>query len=176
MASFLSFWLLPSPADQKRFQTIIDTLAHTYNTTPFNPHVTIFSGRFASGSQPDQIIQDAIQGKRAVGLTCDRILYSHQFSKTLFLQFQPSDVLQQISDSLYQRSLKGSKSPLDPHLSLIYKETMTEADQQAALSTLDVSNPQILFDTVAAMRAPETFQTQADVKALKLICTQPLMS
>ncbi len=81
MKTKVSFWLIPSEEDRGFFQEIIDTLSQEYDAPSFTPHVTIYSGEYAPG----------------LSLKVDKLLYTGEFTKTLFVQFQSSEILRKIS-------------------------------------------------------------------------------
>jgi hypothetical protein len=100
----VAFWLIPAAADRKVFQAIIARLAADYAAFAFTPHVTIYWGEYASDESPTEILEPAIQGISAFSLQCDRILYTDQFTKTLFVQFQPHPTLSQIAETIRSHS------------------------------------------------------------------------
>ena len=108
MNSKVSFWLTPEEEDRDFFQGLINQLANQYNAPVFEPHVTIYSGEIYSGEfgadkSPTQLIEQATQGIPRFSLTVDQVLYSGQFKKTVFVQFQPSAMAESTIDSHSQR-------------------------------------------------------------------------
>jgi 2'-5' RNA ligase len=173
LATKVSYWLIPSQEDRAFFQDIIDTLAREYDAPSFMPHVTIYSGDSAPDESPDELIKQAIQGIQPFSLRRDRILYSQEFTKTLFVQFQPNSILSQISQSLQSSSKNPSDYTLNPHLSLIYKQ-MSEETQKNLTTSLTLPKSEVLFDEVMAISSPERTQTQEDVESWQVICVRKL--
>ena len=169
MVTKVSYWLIPSQEDRAFFQDMIDTLAREYDAPSFTPHVTIYSGDSAPDESPDQLIAQAIQGVRPFSLKSDRILYSQEFTKTLFVQFQPNSTLSQISQSLQSSSKNPSDYTLNPHLSLIYKQ-MSEETKENLTNSLTLPKSEVLFDQVMAISSPERTQTREDVESWNVIC------
>ncbi|HEY9605324.1 MAG TPA: 2'-5' RNA ligase family protein [Allocoleopsis sp.] len=173
MATKVSYWLIPSQEDRAFFQDMIDTLAREYDAPSFTPHVTIYSGDSAPNESPDELIEQAIQGVRPFSLKCDRILYSPEFTKTLFVQFQPNSILSQISHSLQSNSKHPSDYTLNPHLSLIYQQ-MSEETKKKLATSLTLPKSEVIFDEVMAISSPERTQTREDVESWQVICIRKL--
>lgn len=121
MRTKVSFWLIPSEEDRAFFQEIIDTLAQNYDAPVFTPHVTIYSGEYTPDEAIAQLIEKATPGIQSFSLSVEQLLYTDQFTKTLFVQFKPSSTLSTISETLRSSSKKPSNFALNPHLSLIYQ-------------------------------------------------------
>lgn len=173
MATKVSYWLIPSQEDRAFFQDIIDTLAREYDAPSFTPHVTIYSGDSAPDESPEELIKQAIQGVQPFSLRSDRILYSEEFTKTLFVQFHPNSILSQISQTLQCSSKHPSDYTLNPHLSLIYKQ-MSEEIQKNLTTSLTLPKSEVLFDEVMAISSPERTQTREDVESWQVICISKL--
>jgi putative hydrolase of the HAD superfamily len=171
----VSFWLVPRRCDRNAFQTLINALAHRYDTVPFIPHVTLYSGPCSVSPTLDAWLDQAVQGIPPFELDIDGLRYSHQFSKTLFVQLRPNDTLHRLATRLRQVLPHLTAYDFDPHLSLIYK-ALNEATQQTLVETLALPIATIGFDEVQAVGSPESFQTQADVKSLHCLYTKSLHS
>lgn len=171
MVTKVSYWLIPSQEDRAFFQDIINTLAREYDAPSFTPHVTIYSGDSAPDESPDRLLEQAIQGVRPFSLKSDRILYSQEFTKTLFVQFQPNSILSQISQSLQSSSKNPSDYTLNPHLSLIYKQ-MSNETQKNLMTSLTLPKSEVVFDEVMAISSPEQTQTREDVESWDVICVR----
>jgi 2'-5' RNA ligase len=169
----VSFWLIPSQEDRAFFQKIIDTLAQEYDAPAFTPHVTIYSGEYAPNESPVEVLEKAIQGVQAFSLRIDKLLYSEEFTKTLFVQFHPSTILSQISETIQSNSKNSSDYALNPHLSLIYKQ-MNEETNKNIRASLSLPKSEIVFDEVRAISTSETVQTREDVESWKEICISKL--
>jgi hypothetical protein len=169
----VSFWLIPSQEDRAFFQKIIDTLAQEYDAPAFTPHVTIYSGEYAPNESPAELLEKAIQGVQCFSLRIDKLLYSEEFTKTLFVQFHPSTILSQISETIQSNSKNSSDYALNPHLSLIYKQ-MNEETKKNIRASLSLPKSEIVFDEVRAISTSETVQTREDVESWKEICISKL--
>ena len=175
MSTRVSFWLLPAEEDRLIFEAIIARLAQAYDAPVFAPHVTLYSGEYADHEDPGAILAQAIRGMDSVALTVDSIRTTRAFTKTLFVQFAPSEPLNTLSDRLRHRSAMPSGYRLDPHLSLLYKH-MPEADQQRAAETISLPQTQVSFDAVAGNVSPTPTRTRDDVERWEMRWCMSLLS
>jgi hypothetical protein len=175
MNTRVSFWLLPAEEDRLIFEAIIARLASAYDAPVFAPHVTLYSGEYADHEDPGAILAQAIRGMDSVALTVESIRTTRAFTKTLFVQFAPSEPLNALSDRLRQRSAMPSGYRLDPHLSLLYKH-MPEADQQRVAETISLPQTQVSFDAVAGNVSPTPTRTRDDVERWEMRWCMSLLS
>jgi hypothetical protein len=175
MTTRVSFWLLPAEGDRLIFEAMIARLAQAYDAPVFAPHVTLYSGEYADHENPSAILQQAIQGMDSVELTVDAIRTTSAFTKTLFVQFAPSEPLNTLSDRIRQLSATPSDYRLDPHLSLLYKH-MPEADQQRAAETISLPQTQVSFDAVAGNVSSTPTRTRDDVERWEMRWCKSLLS
>lgn len=173
MKTKIAFWLIPSAEDKAFFQKTINYLAQQYDAPAFTPHVTIYSGEYTPDESLDEIIEKAIQGVQNFSLSADKILYTNQFTKSLFLQFHQSSILSRISETIRSSSKKPSNFALNPHLSLIYKD-LSEPTKKNLTASLSMPKSKVLFDEVSAISTPERVQTREDVESWKVICIKKL--
>ncbi|MBE9012489.1 hypothetical protein IQ250_20020 [Pseudanabaenaceae cyanobacterium LEGE 13415] len=155
----VAFWLIPN--DRDFYQSLINDLAQQYNAPIFQPHVTLFSGNFER-NQISEFLRTPID----LVLQIDRIQYSDQFTKTLFIQLFSNSQLEQLSQSI-QESF-GSPYSLDPHMSLIYAR-LEEADQRSLSEQIQLRDRAIHFDRLSAVEIPTHPQTREDVEAWREI-------
>ena len=173
MTTNVSYWLIPSQEDRAFFQDIIDSLAQEYDAPSFTPHVTIYSGNSTPDESPAELIEKAIQGVQSFNLRVDQLLYSEEYTKSLFVQFHPSSILSRISQSLRSSSKNPSDYALNPHLSLIYKQ-MSEVTKKNLIASLSLPKSEVVFDEVSAISSPERTQGREDVESWKVICVRKL--
>ncbi|BAU11294.1 HAD family hydrolase [Leptolyngbya sp. NIES-3755] len=155
----VAFWLIPS--DRDFYQSLIHDLAQRYNAPIFQPHVTLYSGNF----EHDRILEFA-QTSIEIVLEIDRIRYSNQFTKTLFIQLVSNLQLEQLSQSI--QAFFGSPYSLDPHLSLIYAR-LNEAEQRSLSKQIQLRDQAIHFDRLTAIEIPTKPQTREDIEAWREI-------
>lgn len=173
MNARVAFWLIPSQEDKAFFQEIINTLAQEYDALTFTPHVTIYVGEYAPDESPTELLETATQGIQPFSLRVDQLLYTEEFTKTLFVQFHPNPVLSQITESLRSNSSKPSDYVLNPHLSLIY-QYLSEETKKELVTSISLPKSEVFFDKVSAISIPETIKVREDVEKWNLISTQKL--
>jgi len=121
MSRIYSMWLSMDEPAKSSLARIITQLCSEYNAVPFEPHLTLISGKFDDFNdlviQIDQFFEDF----SPLVLSIQKINFSEDFFKTLFLQFESSNQL----NSLYQRAkstlTKTRSKVFFPHISLLYK-------------------------------------------------------
>lgn len=160
----ISFWLIPTESDRLFFQEMIDRLAEKYDAPQFAPHVTIYSGTFSPETAIASLLESATKTISPFSLTVDRILYSEQFTKTLFVQFQPNETLSQLSEKFQQQASSPQDYSLNPHLSLMY-QGLEPGEKEQLAAQIKVPNLEIAFDEIRAIATAEKTQTKADVEA-----------
>ena len=173
MKTKVSFWLIPSDEDRAYFQEIINTLAQEYDAPSFTPHVTIYSGEYATEESPTALIEKAIQEVQSFSLKIDKLLYTDEYTKSFFVQFHPSSILSQISETLRNSSQMPSEFALNPHLSLIYKH-LNEVIKQGLMTRLSLPKSEVLFDEVQVIVTSDKVQDREDVESWKIIYTTKL--
>lgn len=173
MKNKISFWLIPSQEERVYFQEIINTLAQEYDAPTFTPHVTIYSGEYEPDASLENIIEQATPGIQSLLLSVDKLLYTEEFTKTLFVQFYQNSTLSKISETLGSCAKVPSKFTLNPHLSLIYRH-LTKDIKQELVTKISPSKSEILFDEVRVISTPSKVETREDVEVWKLLFTKHL--
>jgi len=169
MPRHISYWLVPSQEPLVFFQTLIETLAHTNQGPTFVPHVTIYSGESPATENPLSIISQSMRGAKEVRLRVDRIMFSDQFTRTLFVQFRQSELLTGIAADMRRLSARPFAYELNPHLSLLYKQ-MPARDKQALASSLHLPMSEVSFNAVWAIASLESPRTAEDIKEWQVVC------
>lgn len=168
MKNKVSFWLIPSEEDKEFFQDIIDNLAKQYDAPVFTPHVTIYSGEYTPEESPAELLDNAIQGIQSFSLRVDQLLYTDQFTKTLFVQFYPNPFLTQISETLHNCSKHPAKYVLNPHLSLIY-QYLREEIKKKLITQLCLPKSEVFFNEVRAISTRNQVKGWEDVVSWEVI-------
>lgn len=169
----LSFWLVPSEQDRSFFEHLIDTLAQEHDAPSFVPHVTLYSGETTADDDPLDSIEKSTQGVKGLSLHVDSVLYTEQFTKTLFVQFHPSPLLRSISERMKHLSSKPSGYILNPHMSLMYKD-MSEQGKHQLAATIRLPSAEVSFDEVWAIASLGPTHTPEDVHRWNVVCRQHL--
>jgi len=169
----ISFWLIPSEEDKAFFQRIIDNLAQEYDAPSFTPHVTIYSGEYTPDDNPAEVIEQSIKDIKSFSLKVEKLGYTEEFTKTLFVQFAPSATLSKISETIRSSLSKPSKYILNPHLSLIYRQ-LNETIKKNLTNSLDLNKSEVFFNEVRAISTPALIKSKEDVENWQTICTRKL--
>src|ERR1700731_2516080 len=128
----LAYWLEPAQAARDFFAAAIAELAARFDAPLFEPHVTVYAGR-KGDENPEEMLRGALANCEPFRLSVRDIQCSDEFTKTVFVQFEPSPELLRLNRALQQGSTLHDEYQLNPHLSLIYKE-MTLQLRDACLS------------------------------------------
>jgi hypothetical protein len=159
----VSYWLVPAAAERPFWQQLIDTLGRTHDAPTFVPHVTIYAGDSSPQDNPLDTMTQATHDLHGVRLQIDRILYTEAFTKSLFVQFHPSEQLSRVTEALRRLSAHPSAYVLDPHLSLLYKHLPARAKHQLA-TTIQLPVGEIFFDEVWVNVSAGVTRTAEDVR------------
>ena len=134
-----AIWFLFEKNDQEYFSQIISKLSNQYGSPIFTPHVTVYGLIDAELEELDEIILDSINGIHSFNIEKNILSFSDDFWKTLFVEFNSNDEMQEINKNLTQHLSKFATYELKPHASLIYKEMSTEEKQRLS-DTLEIKN------------------------------------
>lgn len=152
---------------------MINSLANAHDAPRFEPHVTIYSENYTVDESVDQLIETAVKNVPGFMLDIDQISYTDLYTKTLFVQFHPSAILTQISETLRRNSAHPSNYVLNPHLSLIYQH-LDQAIQTKLATELVIPYTQVFFDEVRAISTPEPVRSREDVEKWQTLSVRRL--
>jgi 2'-5' RNA ligase len=162
-----SFWLLPAEPLNKQLHSIVQKLANRYDAIDFDPHVTIFSGPF-DDDQTNTIARAIARLFSHGELLSVKLDYTSVYTKTLFIQFQDSEVVRRMSDAIRDRSARPVNYVLNPHMSLLYK-TMAVAKQAEICRTLRVPKGTYFFDRLRAIETEIPVLGPEQVKRWRMV-------
>jgi hypothetical protein len=164
VTTVIAYWLVPAEPARSFFSETIAELASRFDAPLFTPHLTLFVTP-ENSTRPTKVVKKL--GDLAIHLPIVEVSFSEQFTKTLFLRFEKTDVLQRMSALL--RKLIGAPEHdlIDPHLSLLYQHLPTEKKRELA-DSMQLPFCEVTFDSVCAMRCVSPTQTAADLRAWKL--------
>ena len=167
----VAFWVMPAADAKAVFTSLIDDLAERLDAPRFEPHVTLGG---AALEEPCAIeLLDTIAAAHAplrlqvAGVDC-----SEEYTKTLYVQFQPSIEASAMSDAL-ARGISDDGYHFDPHLSLLYK-TMSEAGKAELARETRIPLEQVKFDAVQLVSIPRAIKGPDDVRAWRTIAERRL--
>lgn len=167
-----SFWLLPAEPLKGQLRSIVRQLAMTYDAIDFEPHVTIFSGP-SGDDQTHAIARGAASLYSHVELMPVKLEYTSVYTKTLFIQFQESAIVRQMSDAIKDRNARPVNYVLNPHLSLLYKTTPL-AMLAGICQTLDAPKGPCVFDRLRAVETEIPVTGPDQIKRWRTVFECPL--
>lgn len=125
----VSVCLVPKQEDKKYLLKIIKSLNQKYNTVAFIPHITIYGGIETELTNIKQAAEKSIKDIQPFTVYVEKIDYSEEWSKTLFIQIKPSVMLNKIHFLLRKKLKQYNDYVFNPHISLIYKKDMTKKEK-----------------------------------------------
>lgn len=168
----LAFWLTPAPDAKRFFASVVVELARDHGAPVFEPHVTLQAVELGE-QRALQLLENAAANHDSLELQIDGIRDSEKYTKTLYVQFQPSAQARAISDAIAAGSGSGGSYEFDPHLSLIYK-TMPEAEKEALARGIKIPFERVAFDSIKLVNVPAAIKGPEDVHAWRTIAERPL--
>ena len=132
-----AIWLVFEKNDTYYFSNIIKELSTQYNSQVFEPHITVYGLVDVDLDELDKIVADSIQGEKQFVVEKNKVSYSDDFWKTLFVEFKPNIQLERISKKLTKSLESFSKYEFKPHVSLIYKK-MNQDEQKKLSSSINI--------------------------------------
>ena len=165
-------WLTPCEPLRATLRSIVRRLASSLDAVEFEPHVTVFCGR--SSELEARGVVDLVAGQFSrVELIADRLAYTGNYTKSLFVQFQESAVLRRMFGSAARAYSQPSDYVLSPHLSLLYKK-LPAAEQQKLCETLDVPMGAYRFDRIQMIETELPIEDSRPVRRWRTVSEAPL--
>ena len=164
------YWLLPAKPQRDLFCNIVRILRKEFRAPNFEPHLTLFVTR-NDRSSPNQIFKQI--RTRPVRLKSRGVSFSDKFTKTLYLRFSSNPALRRLVIDLARAAKTRAKPPVDPHVSLLYKQMPRGAKKEMA-SVLHFPFRTVVFDTIAAVRLTLPVKKGQDVEKWKIVATKSL--
>ena len=168
----LAYWLLPSEPARSYFVSLISNLAGQFGAPVFEPHLTIYATR-KGNEKADEVLHRVSSRCRPLRLSVRGLDHSEEFTKTVFVQFEPNNGLTRLSGALQRASAFPDSYQLNPHLSLIYK-TMSRETKEKIADSISLPFDEVLFDSANAVISPAEIKSRADVEAWLVVATQRL--
>jgi 2'-5' RNA ligase len=168
----ITYWLCPAQSVGRECATLIRDLAARFDAPIFEPHVTIHVVG-ADAENPEAVLEEVVKSRGSYQLLVRGLEYADEFTKTLFVQFEPNAELGQLSHDLGRASVSQNDYKLNPHLSLLYKDLDEETKADLAHS-LRLPFTEVSFDSVKAVISPEKIESRADVEVWRGVATRQL--
>ena len=166
----LTYWLIPAEPARSYFRSLINDLAPRFHAPVFEPHVTLYvteSGNENPAGRP----QEEFRNIKPPCLSIIAINYSDEFTKTLFVEFRPDELLARLNEKLRAASASQREYQLNPHLSLIYK-TMSPETKVRLANSIRLPFEEVHFDSAKAVISPAKIESRADVEAWRVVAEE----
>jgi hypothetical protein len=161
----IAYWLLPETTAREVFSREMGELAEQFGAPLFEPHVTIFIA--PENSRAPLEVLGAL-GQVNIELTIHSIRFSEQFTKTLFVQFETNNALQQLGDAIWKASGARERYLIDSHLSLLYAKLPTETKQRLA-DNVRLPFREVRFTSMCVMHCARPTTSAVEVEQWKLL-------
>jgi 2'-5' RNA ligase len=168
----LTYWLIPAEPARSWFRSLIDDLARRLDAPVFEPHVTLGVSNIADENL-GAVLENALQQFEPHRLLVDGLDSSQEFTKTLFVQFQPDALLTKLNEKLRSASASPLEYELNPHLSLVYKRMPPKAKNEI-MHSIDLPFTDVEFDSVQAVIIPAKIESRQDIEACSVVATRHL--
>lgn len=165
------FWLVPAAEPKEYFTALIAELSRRCDAPVFEPHVTLASGTITEG-RAHEILRE-IFPREPIELEVERIDFSEQYPKTLFLQFRSSPAVEALGTEI--QTAMGSDYEFNPHLSLLYKG-MPAAEKAELARGISIPFPHASFDAIKAISTPHPITKREEVEAWQTIGERALVA
>jgi len=171
-----TFWLLPAAPGRERLAVRIAALAerHETGTGAFEPHLTLYAG--ACGEHDASRIGAEV-ARRAAPLTLEatRLAHSRLYSKTLFIEFAPTEALRAVERAIRGAVARPSDYVLAPHVSLMYRAGLSEEEKEALCSAATDLLGSYLFDALSVVETEHPLVSGDQVRRWRtLVRAMPL--
>ncbi|MBW1637293.1 MAG: 2'-5' RNA ligase family protein [Deltaproteobacteria bacterium] len=160
----VSIWLIPSDEHRSLLSRYIEELSERLHSVPFEPHITLFSGRI-SFHQVFRALDFAADRCPPFYLQVNGIKSEDLFTKTLYLSIKGTEDLLDLS-KLLGSYFSASSFSFDPHLSLAYKN-LPELTRKSLARETGVMMSSIKFSSLQAVHTPISAKTENDIRIWK---------
>jgi len=159
------YWLVPAKPERELFRDIIRILCKQFDAPKFEPHLTIHVS--AKDRQSPKRILPQIK-TAPIQLSVRGVGFSSQFTKTLYVRFKSSKLLEKLVVDLSRGTKSRAKSVRDLHVSLLYKKIPVRMKKELA-ATIKLPFREVIFDSIVAVRCALPTRGRTDVEAWKIV-------
>lgn len=159
----ISIWLVSQENQEVQLRKIINDLASRYGAFSFVPHITAY--HFDNVRDLNEVMN---QTKEIAGqslpfsLDLESVSYSDIFTKTLYAQYKINSHLKNLYEQFRKRFFDQFPYEINPHLSLIYKNNMSEIDKKKEINRILVPK-QINLDRLIMIARDGSIKQEKDV-------------
>ena len=165
----IAYWLIPAAAERDLFRDLIAILAKQLDAPRFEPHLTLFVAR--DNEAPGKILRRV--ELKPIRLRVRHIGWSAEFTKTLFIRFEPAATLSKMAMRLAGEANEPMRAVRDPHVSLLYK-TLPPRIKRDLAATIELPFRDAVFDSIQAVRCCSPTKTKADVESWRQVAARKL--
>ena len=166
----ITYWLIPAEPARSHFASLINNLAAGFDAPIFEPHLTLYVTK-AENEDPSELLNRLLGENEAYRLSIGGIDCSDEFTKTLFVQFEPDESLIDLSVNFRRASVCQNEYQLNPHLSLIYK-TMARETQNEIARSISLPFTEVRFDSAKAVISPAAITAREHVEAWRVVAAR----
>jgi 2'-5' RNA ligase len=143
-----SVWLIPGKPYFEQFTHTIKSLAASYHSFTFLPHVSIYRIKNTELKDFATTVNPHIARLSAIPVQFGGLQFSSLVNKTLYLPVVHSPQLKTLHASLQSAFHNFDPLPYDPHVSVLYKRTMSDADKKTEVQRVKVPKECVLTKCV----------------------------
>jgi len=132
-------WFLFDKSDHEYLSSIIQKLSNQYNCHSFIPHITAHGIINTNIEQIDKIITDSIKGIKSFFIEKNKLTFTDNFWKTLFIDISPNQKMVEINKKLRNDLPLKQDYDFSPHISLMYKK-INEKEKEKLEATIITKN------------------------------------
>lgn len=125
-----SVWLIPGKPYVNEFSAVIKSLAAAYNSFVFLPHISIYRVKNIALRDFVTTVSPCIARLSAIPVQFGGLEFSTIVNKTLYAPVLHSPELKKLHTALQSAFQNFDPLPYDPHVSILYKRTMSDADKK----------------------------------------------
>jgi len=165
----VSVWLIPEEYQRKLLQETINTLSNRYGAFSFIPHITIYHLETSDVGSVIAATEMIAKNTKVLSLNLNKISYSNVFTKTLFAQYEINPDLKRLNIEFKKVFSDFPQYEINPHLSLIYKNNMSDNDKLEEIQKIKVPH-KLVLDSLMIITRNSSIAQDKDVMDWKSIC------
>ena len=142
-----SVFLTPAGEDFAFLERVIAEVCAKYDSPPFEPHLTLYSGTFPDPEPLRRAVDAVMKGAPPITAAVSGIGYTPEYFRTLFLEFHEHPLLRMIHERLKRECGDLSPDPFAPHLSLLYAD-LPLGEKAALAARVHLYRESLRFDSV----------------------------
>lgn len=159
---------MPQREDLELLNQIIIGLSQQYNVQSFEPHVTIYSGEYIDPERLSQTVAESLPPIKPFTLDVAGMDVSPTYSKTLYIEFKNNRKLDLIYKRLSAAIPNTLGFELNPHLSLLYKNTNSN-ERAELLSQVLIKKRSFSFNRIKLVSPKNISEAWKDITSWEVL-------